>query len=168
MFLTRNPILAKNFLETAQDYKSGAGVVFLGKVRNHSGAGSTGFRHARENLRFSSSQARRVLYLEYEAYESMAEPMMEGLVREAHARWPLEEIKIAHRIGRVNLGEIAVAIQVNSAHRDEAYQASRFLIEEIKHQVPIWKKEYFEDGTSAWGSCAPWMSVARKGALSPC
>ena len=149
MFLTREPILAMNFLETAQ-------------------AGSPCFRHARGDLLSQSSQARKVLYLEYEAYESMAEPMMKELVREAHARWPLEEIKIAHRIGRVDLGQIAVAIQVNSAHRDEAYQASRFLIEEIKYQVPIWKKEYFEDGTNAWGFCAPWMSVARKGALSPC
>ncbi len=153
MFLTRKPILAMNFLETAQagspcfrhargdllsqssqNFRAGASVIFLGVVRNH-------------------SDARRVFYLEYEAYESMAEPMMEELVREAHARWPLEEIKIAHRVGRVDLGEIAVAIQVNSAHRDEAYQASRFFIEEIKHQVPIWKKEYFEDGTNAWSLC---------------
>ena len=83
----------------------------------------------------------------------MAEMMLQNLIEEAHSLWPLESTKLLHRIGRVELGEIAVAIEVRSIHRDEAYKASRFLIEAIKHRVPVWKKECFEDGTHEWGLC---------------
>jgi molybdopterin synthase catalytic subunit len=93
--------------------------------------------------------------LEYDAYEEMAERILGELVGKACRQWDLEEVKLLHRLGRVELGEIAVAIAVESAHRNEAYQASRFLIEEIKHTVPIWKKEYFADGTSEWSLCSP-------------
>jgi len=115
-------------------YLSGASVFFLGIVRDN-------------------SQGRGVLYLEYEAYEEMAERMIQELVDSAFRRWVVEDIKILHRLGRVELGEIAVAIEVRSVHRDEAYEASRSLIEEIKNKVPIWKKEYFSDGTSEWSPC---------------
>ncbi len=102
---------------------------------------------------FSSSQDKKVLYLEYEAYESMAENMINDLILKVKTHWPVDHVRVLHRLGRVGLGETAVLIEVFSAHRDEAYQASRFLIEEIKRQVPIWKKEYFEDGTSEWSLC---------------
>lgn len=115
-------------------FSSGAEVLFIGKVRNHSGG-------------------RKVLFLEYEAYETMAEKMIQDFIGEALTRWPVDCITVLHRLGKVELGEAAVVITVESAHRDEAYQASRFLIEEIKHKVPIWKKEYFEDGTSLWSRC---------------
>ncbi len=118
----------------ADNFKAGASVLFLGKVRDH-------------------SEGRKVLYLEYEAFEAMAESVIADLIAEAHHHWSVDEIKILHRLGEVKLGEIAVAIAVKSTHRDEAYQASRFLIEGIKHRVPIWKKEYFEDGTSEWSQC---------------
>lgn len=134
MYLTRDMISAQGFMTKREGFSAGASVIFLGMIRSH-------------------SENRKVKYLEYEAYESMAEKMLEGLIRKAHNRWPLEAVKLSHRLGRVEPGEIAVAIDVRAAHRDEAYQASRFLIEEIKHQVPIWKKEYFEDGTSEWGLC---------------
>ena len=117
-----------------QSFRSGASVLFLGTVRNH-------------------SEGREVLYLEYEAYEAIAERMIEESVKSAFEKWRLEDVKLLHRLGCVELGEIAVAIEVRSAHRDEAYQASRYLIEKIKHKVPIWKKEHFEDGTSEWSLC---------------
>ena len=132
MYLTHNwiPSLSSN----PGVFHSGAEVIFIGKVRNH-------------------SNNRKVLYLEYEAYESMAEKMIDALIRKTKSLWHVDSIEVLHRLGRVSLGEIAVLIQVSSAHRDEAYQASRFLIEEIKHKVPIWKKEYFADGTSEWSLC---------------
>ncbi len=132
--MTRDPITPENFPEIPGSFHSGAEVIFIGKVRNHS--------HARE-----------VLYLEYESYESMAETLIAALIEEAKSKWSVDEVRILHRLGRVGLGETAVWIEVHSAHRDESYQASRFLIEEIKYRVPIWKKEYFKDGTSQWSLC---------------
>jgi molybdopterin synthase catalytic subunit len=134
MYLTRKEIRTAEFINSDDHFKTGASVLFRGVVRG-------------------DSEGKKVLYLEYEAYEEMAEQMMSGLVASAFDRWPLEEVKILHRLGRVWLGQIALAIEVKSAHRDEAYQASRYLIEEIKHKVPIWKKEYFADGTSEWSVC---------------
>ena len=134
VYLTRQPIRTAGFLNGDDNFKTGASIVFLGTVRDH-------------------SDNKRVLYLEYEAYEEMAEQMIRELVAFSFDQWPLEEIKILHRLGRVWLGQIAVAIEVKSAHRDEAYQASRYLIEGIKHKIPIWKKEYFADGTSEWSLC---------------
>ena len=133
MHLTRKPIRPSDFLENG-DFKNGATVLFLGKVRDH-------------------SEGKKVLYLEYEAYETMAEKMIAGLIVSTSKKFQVEAVTIRHRLGRLELGEIAVAIAVEGAHRDETYAASRFLIEEIKHRVPIWKKETFADGTSEWGLC---------------
>ena len=136
MYLTREAIDANVIARRpeADEAISGASVLFLGIIRNH-------------------SEGRRVLCLEYEAYEEMAERLIQDLIEEAKSRWPVDQIQILHRLGKVGLGQIAVGIEVLAAHRDEAYQASRFLIEGIKRKVPIWKKEYFEDGTSAWSRC---------------
>ena len=134
MYLTRKAIGTVGFLNGDENYKTGASIVFLGIVRG-------------------DSDGKKVIYLEYEAYEEMAEQMINQLVTSAFEKWPLEDIKVLHRLGRVWLGQIAVAIEAKSVHRDEAYQASRYLIEEIKHKVPIWKKEYFADGTSEWSLC---------------
>lgn len=134
MYLTGKQIEPGKFFGPGSDFKNGASVVFFGTVRNH-------------------SEGRRVLYLEYEAYEEMAERTIDALVKSALEKWDLEGVQIRHRLGRVGLGEIAVAIEVGSVHRDEAYRASRFLIEGIKHKVPLWKKEYFSDGTSEWSLC---------------
>jgi molybdopterin synthase catalytic subunit len=142
MYLTRQPIDTFSFTGALRDASVGANVLFLGVVRRHS--------HGKE-----------VLYLEYEAYERIAERMIHELILSAFKRWLLEEIRLIHRLGRVELGEIAVAINVSSAHRDEAYEASRYLIEEIKHKVPIWKKEYFADGTSEWSQCQEHVELSR-------
>ena len=133
MFLTREKI-SSDLLTFSEDNGAGAKVVFLGKIRNH-------------------SEGKKVLYLEYEAYESMAEKLIEESIQRTFLRWPVTQVRVLHRLGKVELGETAVLISVEAAHRDEAYKASRFLIESIKHKVPIWKKEYFEDGTSEWSLC---------------
>lgn len=138
-YLTPELIDPQRFIAPAADYHRGASVLFLGIVRDHSPG--------------EGEQHRKVLLLEYEAYESMAEALLEQLVLAAKAQWSVDHVRLQHRVGRVNPGEIAVAIEVSSAHRDEAYRASRFLIDEIKHRVPIWKKEHFSDGTSEWSLC---------------
>ncbi|HYL57688.1 MAG TPA: molybdenum cofactor biosynthesis protein MoaE [Candidatus Acidoferrales bacterium] len=95
---------------------------------------------------------RKVLRLEYEAYEPMALAEMRKLAREAGRRWNIVRIAIAHRIGLVEIGETSVAIAVSAAHRGEAFDACRFAIDRLKEVVPIWKKEYFEGG-EVWIGC---------------
>jgi molybdopterin synthase catalytic subunit len=95
---------------------------------------------------------RKVLRLEYEAYEPMALAEMRKLAAEAAERWELVRIAIAHRIGVVEIGETSVAIAVSAAHRGEAFEACRFAIDRLKEVVPIWKKEHFEGG-EVWIGC---------------
>ncbi|HKM99743.1 MAG TPA: molybdenum cofactor biosynthesis protein MoaE [Candidatus Binataceae bacterium] len=95
---------------------------------------------------------RKVIRLEYEAYESMAVSEMRKLAHEAGQRWRIVRMAIAHRIGRVDIGETSVAIAVSAAHRAEAFEACRFGIDRLKEIVPIWKKEYFEGG-EIWVGC---------------
>ena len=78
---------------------------------------------------------------------------MQALVEETRARWDIERALVSHRIGHLEIGEIAVAISVSSAHRAEAFEACRFMIEGIKEKVPIWKKEIFEGGMGEWVLC---------------
>jgi len=105
----------------------GAVVTFLGLVRNH-------------NL------GRRVLYLEYEAYEPLAVKSFERISEEIAARWPGARLALHHRIGRLGIGEASVAIAARSAHRGDAYAACRYAIERVKQIAPVWKHEYFEGG----------------------
>jgi molybdopterin synthase catalytic subunit len=108
----------------------GAVTTFIGTVRNH---------HA----------GRDVVALEYEAFGPMAEAECARIVAEAETRWPCR-IALMHRTGRLVLGDAAVAIAAASAHRDESFQACRYVIEELKRRVPIWKRERYADGTEAW------------------
>ena len=140
IYLTHDFIDLKNTPYFADNFHSGADVIFLGRVRDH-------------------SHEKKVLFLEYEAYGSMAENLIGSFIHKARVRWQIDGLKVLHRLGKVGLGEIAVLIQVQSAHRDEAYQASRFLIESIKHKAPIWKKEYFEDGANEWSLCKHGNSI---------
>ncbi|MDP3717821.1 MAG: molybdenum cofactor biosynthesis protein MoaE [Acidobacteriota bacterium] len=105
----------------------GAVVTFIGLVRDH-------------NL------GRRVLHLEYEAYEALARRGLDLIVTEAAAQWPAVRLAIHHRTGRMEIGEASVAIAAASPHRADAFAASRYAIERIKQIVPIWKHEYFEGG----------------------
>lgn len=133
MRISRAPIvLQESFFKPGPS--CGAVASFVGLVRNH-------------------DHGRRVSRLHYECYLSMAEKMLERIVAEAKDRWPINEVRVVHRIGTLEIGEAAVAIAVSSAHRAEAFEACRFVIEEIKKRVPIWKKEIFEDGTGEWIFC---------------
>ena len=105
----------------------GAVTTFIGLVRDH-------------NL------GRRVLHLEYEAYEALAVKGLDRIVSESLEQWPSVRVAIHHRIGRMEIGEASVAIAAASPHRADAFAASRYAIERIKQIVPIWKHEYFEGG----------------------
>jgi len=89
---------------------------------------------------------RRVLHLEYEAYEPLARRGLDLIVEEVRERWPAARLAIHHRIGRMEIGEASVAIVAASPHRADAFAATRYAIERVKQIVPIWKHEYFEGG----------------------
>jgi len=105
----------------------GAVCVFEGIVRNH-------------------SRGRETLYLEYEAYREMALEQMQGLAAEAVTQFGVRDVALLHRLGRLEVGECSVLVVVASAHRAAAFEACRWLIDTLKKQVPIWKKETFVDG----------------------
>ena len=111
-------------VRAAQD---GAVVTFDGCVRNQ-------------------SHGRPTLYLDYEAYESMALAKIREIASQAHEKFPIHCVAIAHRLGRLQIGETSVFIAVSAPHRPAAFDACRFAIDTLKRTVPIWKKEYFEDG----------------------
>ena len=115
--------------------EDGAVVVFEGIVRDN-------------------SRGRRTLYLDYEAYEPMARKQLEELAAQAMTNFKVREVAIAHRLGRLLIGETSVAIVVSSAHRAAAFDACRWTIDTLKKTVPIWKKEYFEDG-AVWADGEP-------------
>lgn len=123
--LTRAPIdLAALQAVAAGD---GALCLFAGVVRN-------------ENA------GRRVTHLEYEAYEEMALEVLAEIEGQARSRWPIADVRIVHRLGRLEIGEASVAVAVASPHRAEAFAACRYAIDTLKEKAPIWKKEYFEGG----------------------
>lgn len=128
--LVREPIAADRLIARAKTPSCGAVAVFDGIVRDHSGG-------------------RRTLYLEYEAYAPMALKKMQEIGAELRRRFPVHRIVMVHRLGRLEIGETSVLIVVASAHRDAAFDACRMAIDTLKRTVPIWKKEYFADG-SAW------------------
>jgi molybdopterin synthase catalytic subunit len=110
--------------------RDGALCLFVGVVRNENGG-------------------RPVRYLEYEAYEEMALPVMEEIEAEVRGRWAVTEVKLLHRLGRIEIGEASVAVAVSAPHRGEAFAACRHAIDTLKARVPIWKKEYYAEG-EAW------------------
>ena len=126
--LTRNPIdLVALAAPTAAD---GALCTFVGVVRDR-------------------NAGRAVRHLEYEAFEEMALPLMEGIAAEAGRRWPVTSVAMVHRLGRMEIGEASVAIAVCSPHRADAFEACRYAIDTLKATVPIWKKEFWAGG-SEW------------------
>ncbi|MDR3740656.1 MAG: molybdenum cofactor biosynthesis protein MoaE [Terracidiphilus sp.] len=133
--LTRDRIDSERLVAAARNPEDGAIVVFDGIVRNH-------------------TRDRRTLYLDYEAYEEMAEKQIAALAGEACARFSVRHVTIVHRLGHLQIGETSVLIVVASAHRSHAYEASRWLIDTLKKQVPIWKKETFADG-AVWADGEP-------------
>ncbi|HNR89326.1 MAG TPA: molybdenum cofactor biosynthesis protein MoaE [Spirochaetota bacterium] len=124
------PIDIAALCERAGTDADGAALLFVGRARNH-------------------SNGKAVTHLDYEAYRSMAVRELEKIAQDACGRWDVGACAIVHRVGRVAIGEASICIAVSSPHRDDAYRASRFIIDTIKKTVPIWKKEYYEDG-SMW------------------
>jgi len=125
--LTRQPIDTRALVNELQQGGDGAVVVFEGVVRNHSGGRATRF-------------------LEYEAYEPMALAKMREIVEEVRAKFPVDRIGMTHRLGHLEIGEASIVIVVTSAHRRPAFEACHYAIDRLKKIVPIWKKEFFEDG----------------------
>jgi len=121
------PIVAAALIEHVRGAGDGAVVTFDGCVRNQ-------------------SHGRRTLYLDYEAYESMALTKIAEIASAMHEKFAIHRVAIAHRLGRLQIGETSVFIAVSAAHRPAAFDACRFAIDTLKRTVPIWKKEYFEDG----------------------
>jgi molybdopterin synthase catalytic subunit len=130
--LTREPIDAEPLVAAAKRGEDGAVVVFDGIVRNN-------------------TRGRETLYLDYEAYEEMAEKQMRELAEEARKRFGVRQVTMVHRLGRLMVGETSVLIVVASAHRAQAFDACRWLIDTLKKTVPIWKKETFADG-AVWAA----------------
>jgi molybdopterin synthase catalytic subunit len=128
--LTRSPIPTADLVRQQKASEDGAVVVFEGVVRNN-------------------SAGRTTLCLEYEAYEPMAIRKMEEIGREVRREFAIDHIGMMHRLGRVEIGQTSVAIIVTAAHRRAAFGACQLAIDRLKEIVPIWKKEYFEDG-SVW------------------
>ena len=110
-----------------------------------------------------NTRGRRTLYLDYEAYEEMALGQMRGLAAEAITRFGVREVAILHRLGRLFVGETSVLIAVASAHRGAAFEACRWVIDTLKKQVPIWKREQFEDG-AVWADGEPFPAEIVLGA----
>jgi len=88
--------------------------------------------------------------IEYSAYEAMADAELERIMRETHARWPGARVAVRHRLGLVPVGEASIAIAVAAPHRAAAFDACRYVIEQVKRRVPIWKREMHADGTATW------------------
>lgn len=125
--IVREPIDLLEIRRNLDHPEDGAALIFDGVVRNN-------------------TRGRRTLYLDYEAYESMALNEMEKLAQAALERFKVRDVCLVHRLGRLQVGETSVLIGVASAHRAAAFEACRWLIDTLKKTVPIWKKEYFEDG----------------------
>ena len=141
--IVREKIDVAGMSERIRRREDGAVAVFEGVVRNQ-------------------TRGRRTLYLDYEAYEGMALKQLQGLAEEALQRFAVRDVAIVHRLGRLELGETSVAIVAASAHRGPAFEACRWLIDTLKTTVPIWKKEYFEDG-AVWADGEPFPEEIRSG-----
>jgi len=133
--IVREAISSAAILDRLKRPEDGAAVVFEGVVRDN-------------------TRGRRTLYLDYEAYESMALKEMKILAEQAHQRFGVRAVSIIHRLGRLQIGETSVLIVVTSVHRAAGFEACRWIIDTLKKTVPIWKKEYFEDG-AVWADGEP-------------
>lgn len=135
--ITEKPIDVSKVIETASALGAGAVNVFIGTVRD-------------------TALNKRVVWLEYEAYEAMAVSETRKIIEEAAARWELMGWAVSHRIGTLRPGEVAVAVAISTKHRRASFEACQYIIDKLKEKVPIFKKEVFEDG-------AEWISALTPG-----
>ncbi len=129
--LTREPIDTDALLAAVHDPLCGAVVLFLGTVRELTGT-------------------LRTVHLEYDAYGPMAEKKLHEVAALAAQRWPVRRVDIIHRLGKLAIGEVAVAVAVSTPHRAEAFAAAEFIMDQVKQLVPIWKQENAPDGSATW------------------
>ncbi len=145
--ITRDSIDTSAVLVRIKQGEDGAVTVFEGIVRNQ-------------------TRGRNTLYLDYEAYEEMAGQEMQSLAEQALREFKIRDVSMVHRLGRLQIGETSVLIVVASAHRAAAFEACRWLIDTLKRTVPIWKKEYFEDG-AVWADGEPFPAEISRALGSP-
>ncbi len=129
--LTRDAIDYHELTDQVRSSKCGAVVVFLGTVRD-------------------LTDGKVTVALDYEAYAGMAEKVLAEIEADTRQRWPVGEIVLEHRLGHLDVGEISVAVAVSCPHRAQAFEACRHAIDRLKELVPIWKKENWADGSTAW------------------
>ena len=131
--ITHDPLDPEAITELVKKDVNGAVVTFLGTTR-------------------SVTADRKVLHLEYEAYQPMADHKLAEIVDEMRAKWPVEDVAVSHRLGRLEVGETSLVVAVASPHRKDAFEACQYSVDRIKQIVPIWKKEFFEGGEVWVGS----------------
>jgi molybdopterin synthase catalytic subunit len=129
--IVSRPIDACALLEEVASHSHGATVLFIGTVRD-------------------MNDGAPVTSLDYSAYGAMAERELRAIVEEAMRRWPSSDVVVEHRTGGLGLGDVSVAIAAAHPHRGEAFDAARYVIEELKKRLPIWKREHYVDGRAEW------------------
>lgn len=132
--ITFDPIEPDKLRDELVDRRAGAYVGFEGWIRDH-------------------NEGQEVLRLEYEVYEPVAIKEGEKVIEEARSKFPILHAECVHRAGMLEIGEYAVWVGVTSAHRDEAFEACRYIIDQVKVRLPIWKKEHYVAGHSGWVNC---------------
>ena len=137
--ITEKPIDVQKVIDTASSLGAGAVNVFIGTVRNN-------------------AHNKNVLWLEYEAYETMAVAEIRKIIEDASHRWPLLGWAVSHRIGTLRPGEVAVVVSISTPHRKDSFDACQYIMDTIKEKAPIWKKEVFEDGEE-WVAARPETSA---------
>ena len=146
--IIRDEIDLEGLRRRAQAPKAGAVLIFCGDVRNH-------------------SQEQYVSFLEYEAHERMALKQITKIIEQAQQKWELHKVEVIHRLGKLAVTDCSIAIAVSTSHRNDAYEASRYIIDTIKHSVPIWKKEHFVNGVSNWSKGCEASSIIENSAEPP-
>jgi len=131
---TQTSIVTESARRELQDLGAGGYVSFEGWVRDQ-------------------NEGQEVTRLEYEAFQELAVKEGDRIVAEALRRFPVKHALCIHRVGSLDLGDMAVWVGVSSAHRGEAFDACRYIIDEVKHRLPIWKKEHYRSGNSGWVNC---------------
>ena len=141
IYITSKPLNPQEVTDLVRRDSNGAVVTFLGTTRDF-------------------SEGRDVLNLEYEAYQPMAENMLREIAQEVLDRWGIEDMAIAHRVGKLEVGEISLVVALASPHRKDAFEASVYAMDRVKAVVPIWKKEVFQGGEG-------WVGRHEEGATTP-
>ena len=134
--LTGEPLELDALVEASADPRSGALVVFGGAVRNH-------------------HEGRGVTHLAYSAYAPLGEKLIHAIERDTLAKFKVHHCRVVHRTGSLDVGEVAIYAVVRAAHRREAFAAAQYAVDRVKHEVPVWKEEFYADGSSAFvqGCC---------------